>query len=95
MNEVKLNTNSFSIAELSEELGTATPVKGPSIPTLKINTVGEDDNGVQLPLGAFFLNTAGDRVYAKKNVKFRAFSNHIQYQHWGDRKLINKSLLVV
>lgn len=95
MNEITLKTDGFSIAELSEELGTAAPVKGPSIPTLKINSAGEDAQGVQIPLGAFFLNSGGERVYAKDNVKFRAFSNHIQYQHWGDRKLINKSLLVV
>ena len=89
-----VETSGLSLAEISEELGASVGAKSPSIPTLKINSFGEDANGNQIPLGAFFLNTPEDRVYAKDNVRLRAFSNHIQYQHWDDGKLINKSLLV-
>jgi len=94
MNELIIKENGLSIEELSAQLGASSTSKGPSIPTLKINSFGEDAAGNQIPLGAFFLNTNEDRVYAKEGVKLRAFSNHVQYQHWGDSKLINKSLLI-
>tara|TARA_B100000941_G_C28504456_1_gene556390 strand:+ start:867 stop:1703 length:837 start_codon:yes stop_codon:yes gene_type:complete len=88
-----VQSNGFSLAEISKKLGAAGN-KSPSIPTLKINSFGEDADGNQIPLGAFFLNTPEDRVYAKEGVKLRAFSNNIQFQHWENGKLINKSLLV-
>lgn len=94
MTELVIQENGLTIEEISAQLGASSTSKGPSIPTLKINRDGEDATGNQIPLGAFFLNTAEDRVYAKEGVKLRAFSNHIQYQHWGDGQLINKSLLV-
>ena len=94
MTELAIKETGLSLQEISAQLGASSSTKGPSIPSLKINSNGEDANGNQIPLGAFFLNTAEDRVYAKEDVKLRAFSNHIQYQHWGDNGLINKSLLI-
>tara|TARA_A100001388_G_scaffold230025_1_gene181966 strand:- start:15090 stop:15950 length:861 start_codon:yes stop_codon:yes gene_type:complete len=94
MTELAIKETGLSLEEISAQLGASSGTKGPSIPSLKINSNGEDANGNQIPLGAFFLNTAEDRVYAKEGVKLRAFSNHIQYQHWGDNGLINKSLLI-
>jgi len=96
MNEIVNVTGNLSLDELASKLGaTSLNSKGPSIPTLKINSRGEDANGVQIPLGAFFLNTPiEDRVYAKEGVRFHALSNKIQYQHWGEEGLINKSILL-
>ncbi len=94
MTELMIQENGLTLDELSAELGAASSGKGSSIPLLKINRDGEDHSGTQIPLGAFFLNTAEDRVYAKEGVRLRAFSNHIQYQHWADGKLVNKSLLI-
>jgi len=94
MTELAIKENGLTLEEISAQLGASSTTKGPSIPSLKINSNGEDSTGNQIPLGSFFLNTAEDRVYAKEGVKLRAFSNHIQYQHWGDSGLINKSLLV-
>jgi len=84
----------LSLEELAVELGASSAPKGPKIPALKINSQGEDRDGNQIPLGAFFLNTGEDHVYAKDGVKIRPLSNHIQYMHWGDGVLINKSRLV-
>ena len=90
MTELVLQENGLSIDELSEQLGASSTSKGPNIPELKMNYDGE--NG---PMGSFFLKTGQDQVYGTKNVRFRAFSNHMQFQHWGDdNSLINKSLLV-
>jgi|TARA_R110002153_G_scaffold149803_1_gene301369 hypothetical protein len=96
MNELVNISGNLSLDELASKLGaTSGNTKGPSIPTLKINSRGEDTNGVQIPLGAFFLNTPiDDRVYAKDGVAFQALSNKIQYQHWGEEGLINKSILL-
>jgi len=96
MNELTTATGNLSLEELASKLGaTSGNSKGPSIPTLKINSRGEDVNGVQIPLGAFFLNVpVSDRVYAKDGVRFQALSNKIQYQHWGEEGLINKSILL-
>ena len=96
MTDLVVKEGDLNLAEIASSLGAAqTGKKGPSIPTLKINSQGEDANGVQIPLGAFFLNTpVGERVYAKEGVRLRALSNHIQYQHWGDEGLINKSILL-
>lgn len=96
MTDLIIKEDGLTLDDISAALGAASSntEKSPTIPTLKINSFGEDANGDQIPLGAFFLNTQEDRVYAKEGVKLRAFSNHIQYQHWADGKLINKSLLV-
>lgn len=95
MTELTTNTGS-TIEEMAAALGAANTKSGSTkIPSLKINSKGEDDNGNQIPLGAFFLNTPSGRVYAKEGVRLRAFSNHIQYQHWGtEGNLINKSILM-
>ena len=95
MTELTTNTGS-TIEEMAAALGAAnTKSTSTKIPSLKINSKGEDDNGNQIPLGAFFLNTPSGRVYAKDGVRLRAFSNHIQYQHWGtEGNLINKSILM-
>ena len=97
MTDLALKENGLSIEAMAEALGAANNNKdrGPSIGGLKINSFGEDAKGEQIPLGAFFLNNQEPRVYAKDGVRFRAFSNHIQYQHWDDGKLLNKSLLVL
>jgi hypothetical protein len=97
MTELMIQENGFNIEEISAELGAASVSNGlgPSMPDLKMNYDGE--NG---PMGALFLKmgkngNCQDNVYAKGDVRFRAFSSHIQFQHWGeDRELINKSLLV-
>ena len=83
MTDLVVKEGDLNLTEIASSLGAAqTGKKGPSIPTLKINSQGEDANGVQIPLGAFFLNTPVDeRVYAKEGVRLRALSNHIQYQH--------------
>jgi len=84
----------LSLQEMAAELGASVAPKGPKIPALKINSQGEDKDGNQIPLGAFFLNVDGERAYAKEGVKIRPLSNHIQYMHWGDGVLINKSRLI-
>ena len=84
----------LSLQEMAAELGASSAPKGPKIPALKINSQGEDRDGNQIPLGAFFLNVDGVRAYAKEGVKIRPLSNHIQYMHWGDGVLINKSRLI-
>jgi hypothetical protein len=90
MTELVLQENGLSIDEMSAQLGAASTSKGPSIPSLGMNYDGE--NGA---MGSFYLKTGQDQAYATENVRFRAFSNHIQYQHWGDdNSLVNKSLLV-
>ena len=95
MTELMTKENNLSIEELSAQLGATATSSGPSIPDLKMNYDGE--NG---PMGSFFLKmgkdgNCQDNVYATDNVRFRAFSTHIQWQHWGDdRKLLNKSILV-
>lgn len=90
MSELILQENGLSIEEISAQLGAASTQTGPSIPSLAMNYDGE--NG---PMGAFYLKTGQDQAYATEGVKFRAFSNHIQYQHWGDdNSLINKSLMI-
>jgi hypothetical protein len=94
MSELVLQENGLTLEEISAQLGASAPSSGPKIPLLKINRDGEDANGNQIPLGAFFLNTDEDRVYAKEGVRLRAFSNHIQYQHWEGGSLVNKSLLI-
>lgn len=97
MSDLVVKENGLSLDAISEALGAASSAesRGPSIGSLKINSSGEDAKGVQIPLGAFFLNNQEPRVYGKDGITFRAFSNHIQYQHWGENKLINKSLLVL
>ena len=90
MTELALHENGLSLSDISAELGAASTSTGPSIPNLAMNYDGE--NG---PMGAFYLKTGQDQAYATEGVKFRAFSNHIQYQHWGDdNTLVNKSLLI-
>ena len=95
MTELMIQENGLTLDELSAELNAASSGKGSSIPDLKMNYDGE--NGL---MGAFFLKmgkngNCQDNVYATTDVRFRAFSSHIQWQHWGeDRELINKSLLV-
>ena len=90
MNEIVLQDGGLSLAEMSAELGASSTSTGPSIPNLGMNYDGE--NGA---MGAFYLKTGQDQVYATEGVRFRAFSNHIQYQHWGDdNSLVNKSLLI-
>ncbi len=81
--------------ELADMLGAADAPKSVRIPTLKINSQGEDKDGNQIPLGAFFLNTDDERVYAKDGVVLHALSNHIQYMHWDDGRLVNKSRLII
>ena len=95
MTDVSTNIGS-TIDEIAAALGAANTKSGSTkIPSLKINSKGEDDNGNQIPLGAFFLNTPSGRVYSKDGVRIRAFSNHIQFQHWGtENNLINKSILM-
>ena len=41
------------------------------------------------------LNTDEERVYAKDGVVLHALSNHIQYMHWDDGRLVNKSRLII
>ena len=90
MTELVVQENGLSLEEISAQLGASSTSSGPSIPALGMNYDGE--NG---PMGAFFLKTGQDHVYATENVRFRAFSNHIQFQHWGDdNSLVNKSLLI-
>ncbi|MDA8968133.1 hypothetical protein N9F49_00720 [bacterium] len=90
MTELVVQENGLSLAEISAQLGAASTSTGPSIPDLKMNYDG--DNG---PMGSFYLKTGQDQAYATEGVRFRAFSNHIQFQHWGDdNSLINKSLLI-
>ena len=89
MTDLVLQDNSLTIEEISAQLGAASTSSGPSIPAVGMNYDGEMG-----PMGAFYLKTGQDQVYATENVRFRAFSNHIQYQHWGDDGLVNKSLLV-
>ena len=48
--------------ELADMLGAADAPQSVKIPTLKINSQGEDKDGNQIPLGAFFLNTDDERV---------------------------------
>jgi len=81
--------------EMAAALGATSAPKGPKNYALKINSQGEDKQGNQIPLGAFFLNTGDERVYAKEGVRLRPFSNHIQFMHWGDGTLINKSRLIL
>lgn len=89
MSELVIQANNLSLEEISAQLGAASTQSGPTIPALKMNYEPED-----APMGAFFLKTDEDRVYATENVRIRAFSNHIQYQHWDDEGLVNKSLLI-
>lgn len=90
MTELVVQENGLSLAEISAQLGAASTSSGPSIPDLKMNYDGE--NG---PMGSVFLKTGQDQVYATEGVRFRAFSNHIQFQHWAeDNSLTNKSLLI-
>tara|TARA_A200000159_G_scaffold163136_1_gene188590 strand:+ start:543 stop:1385 length:843 start_codon:yes stop_codon:yes gene_type:complete len=89
MTELVLQENGLSIEEMSEALGGTSQSTGPKIPDLGMNYEPEDG-----PMGAFYLKTDEDRVYATEGVMFRAFSNHIQYQHWDDKELVNKSILV-
>tara|TARA_R100000951_G_scaffold36334_3_gene31118 strand:+ start:11473 stop:12312 length:840 start_codon:yes stop_codon:yes gene_type:complete len=97
MSDLALKEDGLTIEEMAAALGAANNNKdrAPSVGALKINSFGEDANGDQIPLGSFFLNNQNPRVYAKEGVRFRAFTNHIQYQHWDDGKLLNKSLLVL
>lgn len=91
MTELVVQEGGLTLAEISAKLGASSTSTGPSIPELKMNYDGE--NG---PMGSFYLKTGHDQAYATDGVRFRAFSNHIQFQHWGeDNSLINKSLLVV
>jgi hypothetical protein len=98
MSELVLAEGTMSLQDMAAELGGSSVTSGVKIPTLKINYDGENSSGVQLPLGAFYLNygagTESERVYAKDGVNIRPLSNHIQYQHWSDGKLLNKSILV-
>jgi len=94
MTELMTKENNLSIEELSAQLGASSTSSGPSIPALGMNYDGE--NG---PMGAFFLKmgkdgNCQDNVYATENVKFRALSSHIQWQHWQEKELINKTILV-
>ncbi len=89
MTELALQENSLSSDQLNEILGASSTSTVVKIPDLGMNY--EPDDG---PMGAFYLKTDEDRVYATEGVMFRAFSNHIQYQHWEDKTLVNKSLLV-
>lgn len=94
MTELMLQENGYTLAEMAEALGSGSTSAGPSIPSLQMNYDGE--NG---PMGAFYLKMgkAGncqDNAYATENVRFRALSSHVQWQHWVDNELANKSLLV-
>ena len=89
MSELAVQENHYTMEEIAAQLGAASK-SGPTIPTLKMNYEPDD-----APMGAFFLKTGQDHVYATENVRIRAFSNHIQYQHWDDVDgLVNKSLLI-
>ena len=61
MNELIIKENGLSIEELSAQLGASSTSKGPSIPTLKINSFGEDAAGNQIPLGCWYVSVVGNR----------------------------------
>jgi len=97
MNELTIQENGLSLEDISTQLGAASTNKSDAvIPGLGINY--DSENG---PMGCFYLKygksgNSQNNVYATADgVKFRAFSNHIQYQHWSENnELVNKSLLV-
>ena len=93
MNELTIQENGLSLEDISAQLGAASTNKSDSvIPSLGINY--DSENG---PMGCFYLKygksgNSQNNVYATADgVKFRAFSNHIQYQHWSEtNELVNK-----
>jgi len=93
MSELAVQENNYTMEEIAAQLGAASK-SGPTIPTLKMNYEPDD-----APLGSFYLKSGANspvssHVYATENVRIRAFSNHIQYQHWDEKDLVNKSILL-
>ena len=93
MTELVLQENGLSIDELNAQLGVGSKSTA-AIAKLKIVHNPLDESGNQLTLGAFYTTTDGEKVYATEGVRLRVLSSKIQYQHWGDDGLINKSILV-
>lgn len=94
MTDLIIKEDQMSVAEMADALGASVSSKEKfSVdPMLKHNYVGE--NG---PMGSFFVKMPKDQdnVYALEGVKFRAFSSHVQWIHWGDNEVINQSTLVL
>ena len=94
MTDLIIKEDQMSVADLAASLGASGSSKEEFTvdPLLKHNYTGE--NG---PMGSFFLKMPKeqDQVYAVDGVKFRAFSSHVQWMHWGDSELVNISTLVL
>lgn len=87
LQETNLSNNEIAdVLGASSSGGTAT-----KIPTLAINYDPD------FKMGGIYLKYASgspDNIHATSDVRFRAFSSHVQWQHWGESGLINKSTLV-
>ena len=87
LQETNLSNNEIAdVLGASSSGGTAT-----KIPTLAINYDPD------FKMGGIYLKYASespDNIHATSEVRFRAFSSHVQWQHWGESGLINKSTLV-
>jgi hypothetical protein len=79
---------------MQELMGVTASEGGGGTPLLKINSLDEDDNGKELPKGAFFLNKS-PLAYAK-TVKIRVLGVHYQYLEYDPdaNKLVNRTIIV-
>ena len=90
------NISTMSNEDIMKAIGQDDGSKRVGIPRLTINRNPEDDDGNQLPMGAYsvFHNEVGQIVYGKP-IKFRPFINTMQYMQYSPEKeeYVNRSII--
>ena len=90
------NISTMSNEDIMKAIGQDDGSKRVGIPRLTINRNPEDDDGNQLPMGAYsvFHNEVGQIVYGKP-IKFRPFINTMQYMQYSpeQEEYTNRSII--
>ena len=90
------NLNTMSNEDIMKAIGQDDGTKRTGVPRLTINRNPEDDDGNQLPMGAYsvFHNEVGQTVYGKPII-FRPFISSMKYMQYSteQEEYINRSII--
>ena len=90
------NLNTMSNEDIMKAIGQDDGTKRTGVPRLTINRNPEDDDGNQLPMGAYsvFHNEIGQTVYGKPII-FRPFISSMKYMQYSteQEEYINRSII--
>ena len=90
------NIKTMSNEDIMKAIGQDEGTKRVGVPRLTINRNPEDDDGNQLPMGAYsvFHSDVGQNVYGKP-AYFRPFLNTMQYMQYSPEKeeYVNRSII--